>query len=411
MVLANGSFFKHLAFACVLMATATSASALDRLPRPDDAQTGSVIETVDVIGRDDRVRVPGSRAAIAEAIGLLWQRGSGRVCTAFCAGDALIATNAHCLVRLGQRMTRALDQIRFMRAPLKGKVSDTHVSSLRFTDRDQPLLAFYTGATSARETLTAMASDWAFAKLAKPTCHGRALKITTLRRRELVAASRRGRIFMVAYHGDRDLDWRWLSKDCRLRGRSRHRALVLHTCDTFKGSSGAPLLMDTPQGPRVVAINVGTYEVSRYRVTRPTGRRRGQRSARRQLIERRIANVAILPHAFIHSLARFEAETLLRNLSDFRSVQTALRQLRLYTGQVDGLMGPRSRRAVLKFERIQGLAPLGLPTRELYQQLVSEAGRGQTGQLQQPSLPNAERSSVEQSSVENSRPRPDQPAS
>ncbi|MEL6291589.1 MAG: peptidoglycan-binding domain-containing protein [Pseudomonadota bacterium] len=242
-----------------------------------------------------------------------------------------------------------------------------------------------------------MSDDWAFAKLAKPVCRGKALAFAdrpATGRRETRAAERRrarrrarqtrqtartrrgdegGPLFMIAYHGDRRLDHRWLSSDCSFKP-ARRPGLMFHTCDSFKGSSGAPILKRTAQGPVVVGINVGTYELSRYKVIRHRTRN-GRLRSRRRLIERSVVNVAIAPKQFAQGIGRFGREDLLRNVEEFREVQSSLRVRQLYGGRIDGIMGPQTRRALMLFERQQGLPEMGLPTQQIRDRLRPRGNR------------------------------------
>lgn len=369
---------------------APAAMAMMPATKPTTAPT-ALVHKVDVLGRDERTRVPARYRKTAESIGLLWQRGTGRACSAFCVGDTLIATNAHCVVRIDGRPVRNLHLFRFMLAPEGGVARRSHVSSLLFAANNQPKLSFYAGDRKGRESLGSMEHDWAFARLAKPLCRAKALRFVNETRdgRPHTTASaassapptarsetHQDRLFMIAYHGDRALQDRWYSGDCKTQPAKRS-GLLFHTCDTFKGSSGAPLMRLRNGEPEVVGINVGTYEFSRYRVTRMrtrTGRVRKKRS----LLERSVVNVAVKPGTFLAGLQRFRRETLLASVADFRTVQERLREQGLYRGRIDGILGPLSRRAIIAYERSNGLAPLGVPTRELFERLEGRSGGSRT---------------------------------
>jgi len=343
-------WLRHLTTACLALALAGA----------------SVTSTAaDVLGKDERVRVPNRHLAAAESIGFLFQRGTGQACTAFCVGDDVIATNAHCLVRRASGLVRDLHLFRFMLAPERGAVDERHVTGLRFTDRNQPQLSFFAGDLRSSGHLAAMSDDWAFAKLIKPMCRGRALDIVDMPVPELRRSAARGELMMIGYHGDLDLDWRWLSPSCGLN-RGERSDLLFHTCDTFRGSSGAPMLVADDTGVRVVGINVGTFERSRYEVIRRQGRNRAKR---KRLINRTVTNVAVTPRPFIDGMDRYARESLLPTLSDFRDLQSNLKGRSLYGGRIDGLMGPMTRRAIENYERQNGMPPLGLPTRELLDHL------------------------------------------
>src|SRR5690349_1075459 len=81
--------------ACGLHLLTVSAGAG---PRPSLPAAGpSLVERVAVFGADDRQPVPSKYQATAQSIGVLFNNQTRTVCTAFCVGDAIIATAAHCL--------------------------------------------------------------------------------------------------------------------------------------------------------------------------------------------------------------------------------------------------------------------------------------------------------------------------
>ncbi|MEL6297627.1 MAG: peptidoglycan-binding protein [Pseudomonadota bacterium] len=357
-----------------LCVSALSATALGLKPETPRTAPSAIIQ-VDVIGKDNRERVPKRYETVSRSIGFLWQRGSGRACTAFCVGDSVIATNAHCLIEHRRRREKHLHLFRFMLAPPRGQVDVDDVSTLLFADRARPLMSFYTGAPGSSRSVSNMVDDWAFAKLAKPLCRGRKLNFKARSYDALRSAGTAGKLLMIGYHGDRDLDYRWLSGDCKIR-RGKRRDLVFHTCDTFKGSSGSPILMKTPGGGYdVVAINVGTYELSRYRILR-SRRSNGRVRQRRKLVSRTIVNVGVPPTHFTQGLARFTRERLLSSSRELRDIQSSLRLMQLYRGRIDGIIGPRTRRAINAFERKEGMSPIGVPTQELREVLRQRQSNG-----------------------------------
>ena len=123
--------------------------------------------------------------------------------------------------------------------------------------------------------------DWALMRLDQPVCDGHSLyvdKIAPIRVNRLAA---RGRLVNVAFHGDLK-NWRLAaSRNCDVASRitaparrqldrdfSDISTLVLHECDTGLASSGSPLLAIGPDNRlKVVAMNVGTYQQTRYLVT------------------------------------------------------------------------------------------------------------------------------------------------
>ena len=60
---------------------------------------GRLARPVAVFGSDDRVVLGDKIAGLGEKIGLLYDRQSRSVCTAFCVSDRVIATAGHCVFR------------------------------------------------------------------------------------------------------------------------------------------------------------------------------------------------------------------------------------------------------------------------------------------------------------------------
>lgn len=332
-------------------------------PRPAvDRTIPQLVHKIDVIGDDEREPIPQELERVADSIGLLWQRGGGSVCTAFCVGDSTIATNGHCIVNRGGHRLGQLDQFQFMRAPLSERMRpNDHITGLALADRNSPRLSFYAGYFRGPTTEHTMIHDWAFAKLSRPVCRGHRLELEVLKPDQLLRASRDGRIVMIGYHGDRGLESRWLSP-CEVEIRTSALFLT-HTCDSFKGSSGSPLLLLREGNPTVVGINVGSVATRRYRVR--TDRYTHQRIGRPTLLSTSVINVAVGAAAFRDGLDVFDASTLLRNLAEFKEYQQLLGQLGLYNGSVDGQYGPMTRAGTIALERLTSREPIGLPTQEL----------------------------------------------
>ena len=92
--------------------------------------------------------------------------------------------------------------------------------------------------------------------------------------------------------------------------------LLLHTCDTGAASSGSPLLVEGPDGPEVVGINVGTYVQSKVIMLNGEVLHRFKSDD--------VANTGVNALAFAASLGKFlEADTLTTR-KDVRRLQDAL---------------------------------------------------------------------------------------
>ncbi len=373
-------------FVCLfmLMQTASGASAIslriDGIKHP--ALDGALVHKVDVIGRDQRVRLPKDYTALGKGIGIVFQPGGGWACTAFCVKPTIIATNAHCLFgQPGQRKAVRLDRIRFALAAVN-RGGHFQTSNLVIKDKRQPGLSIYSGYYRSRRSALEFKNDWALAKLRRPICKGAELKLQPMSPAQVAAQASKNRLSLIGYHGDKHMDGKWLSRRCRIRSttdrkyllpsqRRRLRtvgSLVLHTCDATRGASGAPLFVKSADGPKVVAINAGTIGFTKYRRTR-SGRRG-------RIVVSRATNVAVLSRAFADGLDRFANEPLLRSVQDFERVQRLLRRAGLYEGPIDGVYGPASRSAIVEYERRNQLASLGLPTAKLLQHLGATVGSG-----------------------------------
>lgn len=331
----------------------------------------------EVIGKDGRVNVPPRLSEIARGVGLLYNAPAEFACTAFCLAPDIIATSAHCLLRKrGHNGPVKLADFRF--SP-DGPFSSGAVDrlDLKLVSDEQPRLSFLAGASRGGAAISQQAQDFAIARLSAPSCEGRALELAQPTRKQIARAAQENSLFMIGYHGDRLLIEKWYSPDCAVRSRNsryflasqrremrRAPFLLAHTCDMSEGASGAPIFMQTAQGPRVIAINSGSVGHVEYR--------QGA-NGKQRVIARRSTNLAVLVSAFAASLPRFIAEHLLADEAEFRALQRALKARGLYTRAIDGIYGRGTRSAILAREKEQGLAPLGLPTRELLEGLRGHA--------------------------------------
>ncbi|MGI9421582.1 MAG: trypsin-like peptidase domain-containing protein [Hyphomicrobiaceae bacterium] len=336
----------------------------DRLVRP-----------IAIFGKDERVRVPRKYQTVSDGIGLIHDISRNIGCTAFCVGADVIATNAHCIVRTpGRRRKADLSKVYFLLLP-KSARKGRRDSGLVFVAKDQPLLSIYADYYRGGGSVVSFTKDWAFAKLSHSVCRGHELEFASPSQKDVNKAAKRGSLFLIGYHGDKSVEDKWLSPACGIRSTSSRRyflssqrralksrgTVLPHTCDTKKGSSGAPVLMQTASGPRVIAINAGTTGYALYRRVRGSRRKRN--------VYTRSSNVAVLTSAFIRGLERFKAEHLLTDLDDLTRLQTVLKASGHYKASVDGVFGRGTRGAILKFEKENGLAPLGMPTRELLERI------------------------------------------
>ena len=338
------------------------------------AATGAV--SAAVFGNDDRMAVPARLQGIAELTGLLVNNQTRTVCTAFCLADNMIATAAHCMAR-GQTAPVRYTEFRFARnfdrsrtfVKVEGAASGAgaqHILSGDFRLKVRPPID--------------AAYDWALVRVPADSCPAKSLAVKVLSSDEIIAEAKAGRVFQIAYHRDfapwrpaysqpcavaRDYDvakWSAIAPDFL-----EAEQMILHSCDTGGASSGSPLLLDGPDGPVVIGINVGTYVQSRI-------------PAKASLPARQktdiVANTAINASAFAAHIEPLRTLQILATTAALRDLQERLKVSNHYAGRVDGIYGPALKAAITSYEAASGLPLTGLPTQTLVQRLARDELRG-----------------------------------
>ncbi|MFT5507007.1 MAG: V8-like Glu-specific endopeptidase [Hyphomicrobiaceae bacterium] len=328
----------------------------------------TVIADAAVFGDDNRTRLPTHLSQLANSVGLVTSDTERTLCTAFCVGRRTIATAAHCLFRTAGERRPDLGSFRFVVGSRAARKISVITGEATGAQR-QHVIA---GASSLKVTPPIDATrDWALMRLAQPVCQGQSLtvdKISPVRVNRLAA---RGRLLNVAFHGDLR-NWQLaVSRTCATktdltkpvrkqiaRDFSDTSALVLHECDTGLASSGSPLLaLNSANRLKVVAINVGTYQQTRYLVTGDSVTRRYKPAT--------VANTAVSGSAFADHILAFTRADILSDRNQVRQLQVTLNRAGFDAGSADGLYGERTRSATIAFEGATGRAPIGLATRQL----------------------------------------------
>jgi protease YdgD len=356
------------------LALSPLAAAAAQLPgRPQPAHTRALLQPVAVFGADERAPVPQSLRSVAGKIGVLYDRRSQSVCTAFCVAPDAVATAAHCLYRTaGETPMRLTD--------LSMRLHGTQVTTgIAGADKGAPEANVISGSThlSVRPPIDAT-RDWALVRLAEPLCKAGAFKISARSVKDVMQLAATGRVYNVAYHRDLPKWQPMLGRPCRVkrnfadapwstirRDFSNPGQLLLHTCDTGGASSGSPLLVDGADGPEVVGINVGTYVQSKVILLN------GEVVHRFKSDD--VANTGVNAQAFAGALAAFRDADLLASARDIRRLQDALAAHALYTGPRDGHYGPALKTAIESFERAAAMPVTGLATGPLLSALLGES--------------------------------------
>lgn len=349
-----------------------------------------LFQPVAILGKDDRKPLPDKFIPLASGIGIIGQPGRrGWSCTAFCVAPNVIATNAHCIVKnptVGRRLNLARTIFmlpKFNDKPRAKLYLEKHSRPL-YVDPQNPALSVFSGRFQSTRSVRSQSEDWAFTKLRHDVCKGRTLDFQETSLNEIFKATRKNQLFMIGFHGDKKMNDRLFSSNCRVRSPgdkrfflpaqrrqyARQAYLLPHTCDAYKGSSGSPIIVKTEEGPKVIGINLGSLRYERYQIKK--NRYTGKVISRKKLRSGRETNMAVRPRAFLDGLARFERENLLTSKTQIQELQTYLKALKFYRGRIDGVYGSRSQRALRAFEKKQKITPIGLPTIEILHKLKRE---------------------------------------
>ena len=251
----------------VNLATAQPAS-LASTPR----HLRSLVTPVAVFGTDERKSIPGRHTALSQKIGILTLDGS-TICSAFCVAPDLIATASHCLFG-----TAGSAKPNLTKFAVKIGSGQSHQSTRFAVSAETDT---HGNVRSGTENLSLSppieaANDWAVARLARPICRAGGITLSYKSRAGIADASEQGHVFQVAMHRDLASTSIVFGGPCAIkeafpdasagmiaRDFADPDSIILHDCDTGPGSSGSPMLIDTPGGPEVIGINVGTYVLSR----------------------------------------------------------------------------------------------------------------------------------------------------
>jgi protease YdgD len=326
-----------------------------------------------VFGPDQRVPLPETLHQTGTKIGVFFDSKSQSVCTAFCVAPDVVMTAAHCLYRTGGETPLKLTDLSFK---LHGT---TQSISIAGTSEGVPEANVTSGSSrlSVRPPIDAT-RDWALVRLSQPACRAGILQVNARPVSEIMKLAEKGRVFNIAYHRDLpkwqpmlttgcnvqrnfiDADWPTIKRDF-----FDPDQLLLHTCDTGAASSGSPLLVDGPNGPEVVGINVGTYVQSKVIMLNGEVLHRFKSDD--------VANTGVNAQAFAPRLAAFlQAETM-TSRHQIQKLQEALFARAIYSGPRDGRYGTALQSAIERYQRAAHMPVTGFATLSVLQSLSGES--------------------------------------
>ena len=342
-----------------------------------------------VFGADDRRALDAASAALSEKIGTLTSQKTGVVCTAFCVAPDIIATASHCLFGTAASHGPRLSALRFNLGTDGKRVSA--ISGTQNPSYDRSIIS------GTRQLAVAppigAAQDWAVTRLERPLCTSGGVALSNRSQGEIDAAAARGEIYQIAVHADLPGAKLRISRPCAVRKEfpNASRAalardfmafdkIVFHDCDTGGGSSGSPLLVDTPRGPEAVAMNVGTYVMARSvpsaRVADDASPDAGSEALAKQTLAKQtmakqtlandaLANTAITLHDLPKAIEVLSQRDTLTSDTDVRHIQSLLRDAGFYKGPLNGDATNDTRLSVRRFNGVYGRAISARLTLEL----------------------------------------------
>ncbi len=366
--------------AAVVLALLAMASPALAQPGSGPQSPPSAPVPVAVFGADNRTTLPPALRPMRDRLGILFNIRQRTVCTAFCVGPDTIGTAAHCLFKTkGEKPPRLMD---FWFARNYDSVRDyARIAGFATGGSAQSVIA---GSTALSTTPPIDATkDWAFIRLATAVCNKGIFEIEPLPVDQIIQQSKAGKIYQLSYHKDfkqwqpaysgpcpvdrafAKTSWATIAADF-----DDSANLVLHTCDTGGASSGSPLLVDTPAGPKVVGINVGTYVQSRAIVHEGPPADKATADV--------VANTAVAATAFQQQYTAFREARLLASAEQLRELQQRLQQLGHYTGSIDGTYGPTLKTAIMAFESAAALPRTGIASEDILMRLRRQTASRQS---------------------------------
>lgn len=341
------------------------------LTPPQPIENSLPIKKVYVLGQDSRTTtIPYKYRQLSNSIGRFIKPGSVG-CSAFCVAPDVIATAAHCAMGAPKGQKRNyLKSIYFLRYdsnnPRRNRVSKANGFNDIVPRNMVAGVSVDRRFRVARRNLKAARRDWALVKLRSPICQNHVVKVKKLTVKQAVKASKKWQLFQLAYHGDvtkmKELVYTPSCRFFSLNSRNRKLPAILrHSCDTGKGSSGSPIFMETKNGAVVVAINVGGVARTRFK-------RRGRKVIKRY---KAVAsyNTSVNSRVFADKIKQLANTKIIFNEKKLLLVQSKLKEKRFYRSKVDGVYGPALRAAIRSYQQKTRMTIDGFPSENLLSKL------------------------------------------
>lgn len=198
-----------------------------------------------IVGEDDRRIVEEADQFRWNAIGRLNRGGLG-FCTAVLIGPSTIVTAAHCLWDTRRDRWLVPDELHFVPGYRRGAFAG-HAQGRSITT-SKGLEADDTGRP------TRLSDDWAVIELDTDLLDTASIEPIPLAGHSAFASnSDDATLTRIGYGTDRP-HLAMIVDDCRALGTAEQGRVLIHDCDAVRGDSGSPLIVQTENGLRVLAI-------------------------------------------------------------------------------------------------------------------------------------------------------------
>ncbi len=175
----------------------------------------------------------------------------GGHCTGALVAPDLVLTAAHCLYNFKDERWTIPIEVHFVAGYHRGKYSE-HAKATAFTISPKWV-------PSRAKNESNIGNDWALMEL-DHSFDVEPVELSSRSFQEMKEAAAEGELTIAGYNGDYA---EILTEDsgCRLVSKAEKGRLLLHDCDATYGSSGAPLLLETEDGPEIIGLQSAVVEL------------------------------------------------------------------------------------------------------------------------------------------------------